>query len=198
MPASRNRSQTPAPAGRGLPEPKPMETAARELVHDAATTRDEPEMPRGHRGQLDHRARGAARCDGRGDARRRAGVRDRRGGRRISGRLQGHAGPARGIRAAARGRYADHRIWLRRPRRRRGDGRAEADRRVHDLQFRHAGDRPHHQFGGQDQLHVGRADALPDRVPRAQWRRRPGRRPAQPELRAVVRQRPGADRHRAL
>ncbi len=30
-----------------LPEPKQMETAARELVHDAATTRDEPEMPAG-------------------------------------------------------------------------------------------------------------------------------------------------------
>jgi pyruvate dehydrogenase E1 component beta subunit len=30
-----------------LPEPKQMETAARELVHDAAATRDEPEMPAG-------------------------------------------------------------------------------------------------------------------------------------------------------
>jgi hypothetical protein len=43
--------------------------------------------------------------------------------------------------------------------------------RVHDLQLRHAGDRPHHQFGRQDQLHVGRPDALPDRVPRAERRR---------------------------
>ena len=36
----------------------------------------------------------------------------------------------------------------------------EADRRVHDLQFRHAGDGPAHQFGGQDALHVRRPDAL--------------------------------------
>ena len=76
--------------------------------------------------------------------------------------------------------FAGHRVG-------RGDGRAEADHRVHDLQLRDAGDRPHHQFGGQDQLHVGRADALPDRVPRPQRRGEPGRRAAQPELRAVVR-----------
>ena len=49
-------------------------------------------------------------------------------------------------------------IRLRRPRRRRGIRRAAADRRVHDLQLRHAGDRPHHQFGGQDALHVRRPD----------------------------------------
>ena len=55
---------------------------------------------------------------------RRARVRDGRGGRRISGRLQGHAGPAPGVRGQARRRHADHRIWLCRPRHRRGDGRA--------------------------------------------------------------------------
>ncbi len=38
-------------------------------------------------------------------------------------------------------------------------GRAQADRRVHDLQFRHAGDGPADQFGGEDALHVGRPDA---------------------------------------
>ena len=37
-------------------------------------------------------------------------------------------------------RHPDHRARLHRPRRRRGDGGAEADRRVHDLQLRHAGD----------------------------------------------------------
>ena len=37
-------------------------------------------------------------------------------------------------------------------------GGPQADRRVHDLQFRHAGDGPDHQFGGQDALHVGRPD----------------------------------------
>ena len=68
-------------------------------------------------------------------------------------------------------------------------GGLQADRRVHDLQLRDAGDRPHHQFGGQDQLHVGRADALPDRVPRSQRRGSAGRRPAQPELRQLVRAR---------
>ena len=56
-------------------------------------------------------------------------------------------------------RHPDHRARLRRPRRRRGDGGPEADRRVHDLQLRHAGDRPDHQFGGQDPLHVRRPDA---------------------------------------
>ena len=35
-------------------------------------------------------------------------------------------------------------------------GGPEADRRVHDLELRHAGDRPHHQLGGKDALHVGR------------------------------------------
>jgi pyruvate dehydrogenase E1 component beta subunit len=40
-------------------------------------------------------------------------------------------------------------------------GRAEADRRVHDLQLRDAGDRPHHQLGREDAVHVGRADGLP-------------------------------------
>ena len=148
-------------------------------------------------GQHD-RARGAARRDGRGDAPRRARVRDGRGGRRVSGRLQGHPGPAAGVRAQARDRHADHRIWLCRARHRRGDGRPQADRRVHDLQLRDAGDRPHHQFGGQDQLHVGRPDALPDRVPRTQRRRGAGRRPAQPELRAVVRERARAGRDRAV
>ena len=39
------------------------------------------------------------------------------------------------------------------------DGPA-ADRRVHDLQLRHAGDRPDHQLGRQDALHVRRPDGL--------------------------------------
>ena len=99
---------------------------------------------------------------------------------------------------AARRRHPDHRIRFRRPRHRRGDGRPEADRRVHDLQLRHAGDRPHHQLGRQDQLYVRRPDALPDGVPRPQRRRLARRGAAQPELRPVVRQRPRPDRHRAV
>ena len=54
----------------------------------------------------------------------------------------------------------------------------EADRRVHDLQFRHAGDGPADQFGGQDALHVGRPDGLLDGVPRAERRRRRGSPPS--------------------
>ena len=113
-------------------------------------------------------------------------LRDGRGGRRISGRLQGHAGPAAGVRRAARGRHADHRARLRRSRRRRGARGPEADRRVHDLQLRHAGDGPDHQLGGQDPLHVGRPDELLDRVPRPERRRRARRRPAQPGLFGLV------------
>src|SRR6266567_3128720 len=47
-----------------------------------------------------------------------------------------------------------------------GDVGVEADRRVHDLQFCDAGDRPDHKFRGQDAVHVGRPDGLLDRVPR--------------------------------
>ena len=95
-------------------------------------------------------------------------------------------GPAAGIRRQARDRHADHRAWLCRRRRRCGDGRPEADRRIHDLQFRHAGDGPDHQLGRQDALHVGRPDGLLDRVPRPERRRRPRRRPAQPGLFGLV------------
>ena len=91
-------------------------------------------------------------------------------------------GPAAGIRRAARHRHADHRARLCRRRRRRGVYGPAADRRVHDLQLRHAGDRPDHQLGRQDPLHVGRPARLPDRVPRPQRRRGPRRRAAQPGL----------------
>ena len=72
--------------------------------------------------------------------------------------------------AAAGHRHADHRARLHRHGGRRGAERAAADRRVHDLQLRHAGDGPDHQLGGQDAVHVGRPDGLPDRVPRPQRR----------------------------
>ena len=114
--------------------------------------------------------------------RRRPRVPAGRGGRAVSGRVQGQPGIARGVRPEARHRHADHRAWLRRPRGRRGDGRAAADRRVHDLQLRDAGDRPDHQLRRQDAVHVGRPDGLPDRVPRPERRRRPRRRAAQPML----------------
>src|SRR3546814_455383 len=81
---------------------------------------------------------------------------------------------------------------------RRGDVRPEAHRRVHDLQLRHAGDRPDRQLRRQDALHVGRPDLLADRLPRPQRRRRARRRPALPVLRLVVRPRAGAQGGRAL
>ena len=59
-----------------------------------------------------------------------------------------------------------------------GAGRPQADRRVHDLQLRHAGDRPDHQFRGEDALHVRRPDRLLDRVPRPQRRRGARRAPS--------------------
>ena len=88
--------------------------------------------------------------------------------------------------AQARDRHADHRAGLCRRRRRRGHGRPETDRRVHDLELRHAGDRPDHQLGRQDALYVRRPARLPDRVPRPQRRGRPRRRPAQPVLLGLV------------
>ena len=140
----------------------------------------------GHRDGVDDRARGTPRCHGRGDAPRRKGLRHWRGGRRIPGRLQDHARAAGRVRRAARRRHADHRARLCRPRRRRRLRRPQADRRVHDLQLRHAGDRPDHQFGGQDPLHGWRPDGLPDRVPRPERRCGARRRPAQPGLRLLV------------
>ena len=47
--------------------------------------------------------------------------------------------------AEAGDRYADHRTWVYRPVGGRGAERAAADRRVHDVQLRHAGDGPDHQ-----------------------------------------------------
>ena len=96
------------------------------------------------------------------------------------------SGAAAGIRRAARDRYADHRARLCRHRRRCGDGGLEADRRVHDVQLRDAGDRPDHQLRGQDAVHVRRPDGLLDRVPRAQRRRVSRRGPAQPGLLGLV------------
>ena len=97
-----------------------------------------------------------------------------------------------------RGRYPDHRIWLCRGRRRRGLRRPQAHRRVHDLELRHAGDRPHRQLRRQDALYVGRPDALPHRVQGAERRRRARRRPAQPGLLCLVCERAGAQGDRAL
>ena len=100
--------------------------------------------------------------------------------------------------AHARDRHADHRAWLRRPRHRRGARRAQADRRVHDLQFRHAGDGPAHQLRRQDPLHVGRPDAVLDRVPRAERSGRARRGSAQPGFQFLVFAHSGPEGGRAL
>ncbi len=146
----------------------------------------------------DHRARGAARRDGRGDAARRHCVPDGRGGRRIPGRLQGQPGTA--CRNSARAGSS-----IRRSPSRASPGSASAplcgiapDRRVHDLQLRDAGDGPDRQFGGQDALHVGRADGLPDRLPRPQRHRLARRRAAFAMLRQLVRACAGPQGGRAL
>ena len=116
----------------------------------------------------------------------------------VPGRLQGEPGPAGGVRRQARHRHAHHRAGLCRRRHRRGVRRLETHRRVHDLELRHAGDRPDRQLSRQDALHVGRRDARARRLPRAQRRRRPRRRPAQPMLLGLVRARAGPQGDRAF
>ena len=71
-------------------------------------------------------------------------------------------------------------------RRRRGLRRTQAYRRIHDLQLRDAGHRPHHQLGGQDALHVRRPDGVPHRIPWAERRCGPRWRAAQPGVLRVV------------
>ena len=72
-----------------------------------------------------------------------------------------------------------------------GDGWAAADCGVHDVQLRDAGDRPDHQFGGEDFVHVGRTDGVPDRVPGAERGGIAGWSAAQPGLCELVCALPG-------
>ena len=202
--AARPRRAKPNAAGRRRPRqpPRPSRRARRRRRR---RRRRRPRsscairrFPAGRQAGQDHRARRPARRHGRGDAPRRERLPDGRGSRPVPGRLQGQPRPAAGVRRPPRDRHPDHRARLRRPGRRRGHGGPEADRRVHDLQLRHAGDRPHHQLGRQDALHVGRPDPALDRVPRPQRRGRPRRRPAQPGLFRLVRPRAGPEGRRAL
>ena len=144
------------------------------------------------------RARGLARRHGRGNAPGSGRLPHGRGGRRVPGRLQGEPGPARRVRRQAGHRHADHGARLRRDRRGRGLLRPQAHCRVHDLQLRHAGDRPHHQLGRQDPLHVRRPGEFAHRLPRPQ--RRGGARggAALPVLRQLVRPYSGPEGDRAL
>ena len=190
------RPSLPSRAGRGAEacDRRCRRPCREQRAKAAARARD----ARRHRDGPPDRARGSARRHGRGDAPRPRRVPDGRGGRRVPGRLQGQPGPARGVRRQAGDRHPDHRVRLHRPGRGRGHGRPEADRRVHDLELRHAGDRPHHQFGRQDALHGRRRAGLPDRVPRPQRRGRPRRRPAQPGIQQLVRPLPGPEGGRPL
>ena len=203
-PAAESAADEPAKeqkaAESGTPEPKQAETGARQLF-EAAQHKPEardPDIPAGT--EMKPTSVREALRDAMAEEMRRdervfvmgEEVAQYQGAYKVTQGLLEEFGPQ------ARRRHADYRIWLRRAGDGRGDGRAEADRRVHDLQLRDAGDRPDHQFGGQDQLYVGRPDALPDRVPRAQRRRKPRRRAAQPELRTLVRQRARPGRDRAL
>ncbi len=148
----------------------------------AAESRDRRRagMDRPHR--QSHRARSLARRDRRRDAARRTvflmgeEVAEYQGAYKVSQNLLQEFGPRRVIDTP----ISEHgfcRYW-----RRRGDGGLAPDRRIHDLELRHAGDGSAHQLGRQDALHVGRADELPDRLPRPERRRRARRRAAQPGL----------------
>ena len=150
---------------------------ARTLEREAAPTRRRPRQTSAGRGRgVDGRRplpRGAQPGAAGGDAARRARVPDGRGHRRLQRRLQGHRGPAGGVRRAARARHADLREHDRRHGRRRRDDRAAAGCRADDDQLLAARDRPDRQLHGDDPLHVrrpgectdGRADAAGRRPP---------------------------------
>ena len=110
------------------PTPHQVETGARQMSkrakHDAEVA--DPAIPAGTE-MVKTTVREALR-DAMAEEMRRddARLRDGRGSRAISGRLQGHPGPARRVRRQARDRHADHRIWLCRRRHGRGDGRPAA------------------------------------------------------------------------
>jgi pyruvate dehydrogenase E1 component beta subunit len=176
----RPESAQPAAAAPKHPvEPgRKLESAVAAPAQPKAYAADPPNSRR-HRDGLDDRARGAARRHGRGDAPRRSDVfvmgeevAEYQGAYKVTQGLLQEFGARRVIDTP----ITEHGFA--------GIGvgaalhRPEADRRVHDLQLRHAGDRPDHQFGGQDALHVRRPDGLPDRVPRPERRCGPRRAPS--------------------
>ncbi len=93
-------TESASPPDKGEPAKK-AETRRRQIRHDQAAVGGNDarsRRPGRHRdGHHDH-ARGVARRHGRGNAPRCQRVRDRRGSRRVSGRLQGDAGAAAGVR----------------------------------------------------------------------------------------------------
>jgi pyruvate dehydrogenase E1 component beta subunit len=124
----------------------------------------DPEIPEGTE-MVDDRARGAARRHGRGDAPRRdvfvmgEEVAEYQGAYKITQGLLDEFGAKRVIDTP----ITEHGFTGI------GVGAALAvcaHRRVHDLQLRHAGDRPDHQLRRQDALHVRRPDGRAHRLPR--------------------------------
>ncbi len=183
-----------APAEARKPEPEGEGPTAIIPRPGAGRSRD----PGGDEARQDHRPRRPAGRHGRGDAARSRRVPDGRGSRPVPGRLQGQPRPAP--------EFGERRV-IDTPITEHGfaglgvgaaNGGAEADHRVHDLQLRHAGHRPDHQFGGQDALYVRRPDQMLGGVPRPQRPGRPRGRPAQPGLLLLVRPRAGAEGRGAL
>ena len=86
-------------------------------------------------------------------------------------------------------RRADRRDGLRRHRHRRGDGRAAADHRVHDVQLLARRDRSDRQQRGEDLSDERRAVSRADRVPRPGRPGGAGRLAAQPVARELLRAR---------
>ena len=99
-------AEAPRPA-RSRPRPRrsapraerACDRSGRARLADAGRLRRLRRDPGRDRDGLHDHARSAPRRHGRGDAPRREGLRHGRGGRRVPGRLQGHPGPAAGVRA---------------------------------------------------------------------------------------------------
>ncbi len=97
-------SAPPAAEAKSSPAPKPEPAPGRAKDRSRAGSRGAG----GHRNGDDDDPGSLARRHGRGDATRPRCVRHGRGGCGISGRLQGDAGTAAGVRRQTRDRYADH------------------------------------------------------------------------------------------
>ena len=128
----------------------------------------------------------------RGDAARPTGHPLRRGPRRLRRGVQGHQGPARGVRPAARLQHADLRGLHLRDRRGRRHGRPAPRGRAHVHGLRADGVGPDRQPGRQVALHVGRPGGGAARHPRLGGRGQGLRRPAQPVAGEPLHPHPGA------
>jgi pyruvate dehydrogenase E1 component beta subunit len=177
--STKKAEPAPEPAAEAPKQEAKSEASARFQQHPSpsADAASDPDIPGRHRDGADDGARSLARRHGRGNAQGRGcllmgeEVAEYQGAYKITQGL---------LRSSAPSAWSTHRSpsMVCRRGRRRGHGRASSDCRVHDIQLRHAGDRPDHQLGRQDALHVRRSDGRADRLPRRQWRGSPCRRPA--------------------